>query len=153
MENEKVLLRIETPFSLQNKNTRTLVLIMGSLPIMMIAMLVMLYCKDTTQELAQRMTIFAAAWFVLGAIPSVRIIFFAYAMAEDGDLIVDQLGFFPKRYPRNTLQKAVQTVNKGYVRIEIYAEGKSVVSMPDNAAARSLVRKLRIPAEYEIVPL
>lgn len=151
MENEKVFLRIETPFSLKNKNTRKLALLMGAMPILMIAMLVMLYTSNATQELAQRMTIAVALWFVFGAVPCVRIVFCAYAMAVDGDLVVDQLGFLPKRYPRQALQKAVRTMYKGYMRIEIYADGKAVVSMPDNAAARSLVRNLRIPAEYESV--
>ena len=97
------------------------------------------------------MTISFLIWLVMGAIPMALMIFNSYAMATDEDLIVNPLGFYQKRYPRHTLQRAAHMKVKGTIRISIFVDGKQVVSMPDNAAARNLVRNLRIPADWDNV--
>ena len=142
MNCEKVYLRIDTPFTMKNPKTRQLVLRMASMPVMMLLLLAWLYSNgEVNQELAERMTLLCALWAVLGALPTVLMIFNGYAMVIDGDLVCNNLGFLKKRYPRERLSKAVRKAN----RIEIYADTKRVVSLPDNDAAKRLVEKLRLP--------
>ena len=145
MENEKVFLRIETPFSLTNPNTRSFALMVVGTPIMMVGMLFFLYNSPNNLELAQRMTIFCALWFIMGEIPCALLLFNSYAVIREEELVVNAIGFFEKRYPREVLQKAVKSGS----RIEIYSGGKAVASMPDSDAARTLVRNLRIPADWD----
>ena len=143
MENKKVLLRFETPFSLQNPNTLRMVLMVASTVVMIPVLLVVLYRNPNTMELAQRMTVFFAIWFVLGAIPCALMLFNSYARIQDEDLVVNAYGFAEKRYPRGSLQKVVKQGS----RLVIYADGKAVASMPNSEAARALSQSLRIPTE------
>jgi len=139
MNSEKVYLRIETPFSFRNPKTRQMALYMGTIVAAILLVLIGLYVSN--RELAERMTIFFALWAVLGALPVVLMVFNSYAMVVDGDLVCNNLGFMKKRYSRESLTKAVRKDN----HIEIYADTGKVVSLPDNAAAKHLVEKLRLP--------
>ena len=145
MENEKVFLRIETPFSICNPTTRTYVLMGVGMPLMMVALLVILYSSPNNIELAQRLLPFYALWFLMGEIPCMLLFFNSYALIREEELVVNSLGFYEKRYPREVLQKAVKVGS----RIEIHAGGKAIVSMPDSDAARNLVRNFRIPADWD----
>ncbi len=141
MESRKVLLRFETPFSLRNPNTLRMVLIMASTVVMFPVVLLMLYRNSETQDVARLLSIVFAGWLVMGAIPCALMLFNGYARIRDEDLVVNATGFFEKRYSRTSLQKSVVTGG----RVEIWAGGKSVASMPDSEAARELVRALGIP--------
>ena len=145
MENKKVLLRFETPFSLRNTNTLRMVLMMASTVVMIPVVLVMLYRNSETQDTAQLLSIFFAFLFVLGDIPCTLMLFNSYARIQDEDLVVNALGFREKHYSRTSLQKSVVTGG----RVEIWVGGKSVASMPDSEAARELVRSLGIPVPTE----
>ena len=84
MNNDKVYLRIDTPFTLKNPKTRQLVLRMVSVPVMMLLMLGWLYSNGpANRELAERMTIFCALWAVFGAVPTVLLVFNSYAMVVE----------------------------------------------------------------------
>ena len=142
MNSDKVYLRIDTPFTLKNPKTRQLVLRMVSVPVMMLLMLGWLYSNGpANRELAERMTIFCALWAVFGAVPTVLLVFNSYAMVVEGDLVCNNLGFLKKRYPRECLVRAVKTDS----RIEIYSDTKKVVALPNTAAGKSLIEKLRLP--------
>ena len=142
MNSEKVYLRIETPFSLKNPKTRKMALNMGLLIVAFALLLIWLYTgAPENRDLAERMTIFFVLWTVCGALPVMLMTFNGYAMVENGDLVCNSLGFLKKRYPRESLSKAVR---KGD-RIEIYADAKMVVSLPDNDSAKCLVEKLCLP--------
>lgn len=142
MNSAKVYLRIDTPFTLKNPKTRQLVLRMASVPVMMLLMLAWLHSNgEANRELAERMTILCAFWFVFAAVPTVLLVFNSYAMVVEGDLVCNNLGFLKKRYPRECLTGAVK---KGSC-IEIYGDSKKVVSLPDNAAAKRLIEMLRLP--------
>ena len=143
---EKVFLRIETPFSLKNAYTRKMVWTIVSLPVMMLALVVYLHLTPNMQDLAGRMTLVFVIWFVMGAIPCTLLILNSYARICDEELVVNSFGFFEKHYPLDSLQKAA----KSGQRIAIYANGKPIVSMPDNPAARNLVRRLRIHTEFDM---
>lgn len=135
-------MRIDTPFTLKNPKTRQLVLRMASVPVMMLLMLAWLHSNgEANRELAERMTILCAFWFVFAAVPTVLLVFNSYAMVVEGDLVCNNLGFLKKRYPRECLTGAVK---KGSC-IEIYGDSKKVVSLPDNAAAKRLIEMLRLP--------
>ena len=140
-------MRIETPFSLKNAYTRKMVWMIVSLPVMMLALVIYLHLTPNMQDLAKRMTLVFVIWFVMGAIPCTLLILNSYARIRDEELVVNSLGFFEKCFPLENLQKAV----KSGQRIEIYANDKVAVSMPDNPAARNLVHRLRIPAEWDTV--
>ena len=142
MKSEKVFLRIDTPFSLKNPKTLQMVCYMGSVILMCPLLMLWLYNSGpANRELAERLSVFFVLWAVMGAIPTVLLVFNSYAMVVDEELICNNLGFLPKRYPRECLSKAVR---KGS-RIEIYADTKRIVSMPDNQAAKQLVAMLRLP--------
>ena len=135
-------MRIDTPFTMKNPKTRQLVLRMASVPVMMLLMLAWLHSNgEANRELAERMTILCAFWFVFAAVPTVLLVFNSYAMVVEGDLVCNNLGFLKKRYPRECLTGAVK---KGSC-IEIYGDSKKVVSLPDNAAAKRLIEMLRLP--------
>ena len=119
-----------------------MVLSIGSIIVAAPLLLIWLYTgTPENRELAERMTIFFVLWAVLGALPVALMFFNSYALVRDDNLICNNLGFRKKQYPRESLSKAVRKKN----RIEIYADTKMVVSLPDNVAAKCLVEKLRLP--------
>ena len=142
MDSEKVYLRIDTPLTLKNSKTRQLALRMASVPVMMLLVLAWLYSNgEVNRELAERMTIVCTLWFVFGAVPTTLLVFNSYAMVVDGDLVCNNLGFLKKHYPRECLTRAIKTGS----RIEIYSDTRKVVALPDTAAAKRLIDKLRLP--------
>ena len=144
MENNKVYLRIETPFSVKNPITMRMALLVGLMPLVMIAVSVMLFLTPMANpNVPYYFAGLAVVWFVMGLIPVSLMIFNGYARAEDGDLIVNQLGFGEKRYPRGTARKALKEGG----RLVIYGDGKPLASMPKSEAAENLVRSLYIPME------
>ena len=144
MENPKVFLRIETPFSLKNPRTLYMALMVVLLPLGMAAVTVMMFLiPQKDPNVSYYFAGLAIVWFFMGVIPVSLMTFNSYARVEDGDLLVNQLGFVEKRYLRGTLEK----VKRENGRLVIYAVGKPVASMPGNPAAEELVRYLRIPEE------
>ena len=138
---EKVYLRIETPFSLKNPKTRAMALYIVAIPIgMAILVISLLNGNSANQELAKRLAIVFALWFTLGGLPCAVMIFNSYVKIVDGDLVCNKLGFREKRYPRQQLQKAVSIGN----RIEIIAAGKTLVTLPASGPARHLISRLRL---------
>ena len=142
MNSEKVFLRIETPFSFRNPKTRQMASRMGLVIAAFPLLLLWLYNgTPENRELAARMTPFFVLWAVFGVVPVLLMTFNSYAMVVDGELVCNHLGFLKKRYPRETLSKAVR---KGQ-HIEIYADTKMVVALPDSDAAKHLMEELRLP--------
>ncbi len=144
MDNAKVYLRIETPFSPKNRKTLFFALHMIISVVFMAVVAVMMYqIPHENPNVPQMVLGVAIAWLIMGAIPTTLILFNTYARVEEGELIVNSLGFSEKRYPRGTAKKAV----KEGEHTVIYGDDKPLVSMLSSKAADDLVRSLRIPIE------
>ena len=144
MDNGKIYLRIETPFSLKNRRTLGFFL-RGIISVVLIsAAVVTLYQLPNEDPGVPKMFLgFAIFWLIMGFIPTNLLLFNAYARIEDGELIVNALGFAEKHYPCGTAKKAVK---KGGYTV-IYGDNKPLVSILNGEAADDLVRSLRIPVE------
>ena len=138
---KKVYLRIGTPRSMKDPIARRMVINLVLCTLGLAAVMVMSYVKET--ETANILAVFAAVWFVTGAIPVSLIIFNSYAYIQDGELVCNKLGFYEQHYAFSVLEK-VELVKS---RVVVFSDGKPLVSMPDNEAARELVRQLRVPSE------
>ncbi len=137
MEN-KVYLRVGTPRTLKDPVTLKMVIMMVGCCLGMVAVTVMMFVQGS--EIAPRFAIIAVVWLFSGAIPCTLLIFNSYARIEDRELVINNLGFSEKRIPFSQVEKAA----KQNGRIAIYAGGKTVVTMPDNEAARGLLRRLPV---------
>lgn len=137
---EKVYLRIETPFSLKHPKTRAMALYMVFIIVAMAAVVALLWSNPENRELAKRMGIFFALWFTLGGLPCAVMIFNSYVRIVDGDLICNKFGFFEKRYPRGSVDRAVRTGRQ----IQLFSGGKVIATLPDTAPARHLISRLRL---------
>ena len=137
---DKVYLKIETPFSLKNPKTKAMAMYLVFLVVVMTGLVAILWNQPENRELAKQLGVFFALWFLLGGVPCAVMIFNSYARVEDGDLICNKFGFFEKRYPKGSVDRAVATPRQ----IQLFSQGKVIITLPNNGPARNLVSRLRL---------
>lgn len=144
METKKVNLYVSTPFTLKDKNSRNLLLMVCSMTAMTIALIVAsLWIYSTGNEGMIWYAIAGAMLLVLGDPVCALLFFCSYLVLDDGDLIFCRMAVLKQRIPRGTLEKAVR---EGEM-IRSWADGKVVVSVPDSPAAHSFLTTAKIPLE------
>ena len=137
---EKVYLKIETPFSMKNPKTRAMALYMAFIVLAMAAVVALLWNNPENRDLAKRLGVFFLLWFGLGGVPCAVMIFNSYAKVVDGELICNKFGFFETRYPRGSVDRAVATPRQ----IQLFSQGKVILTLPNSGPARNLVSRLRL---------
>ena len=139
MEENKVYLFVETPFSLQGQKGRQLLIMLLAF---VVDLGVIAFYWLTLPEYAMLVTAVMACLFLMNAC-LIAVFRLSYVTVEEEYLVCRYGGFIPKRIRLSSRLRG--KVIAGQLRV--LSGGAMLLSMPDSDAARRLLAVARIPME------
>ncbi len=139
MENLKVYLYMETPFSLKNRRTALLVFTLVALIIGFVFAVTVLYGIGD-YETANLVALVFGLWTVCLFVPATLFLVFSHVTLDDGVLVCKYAGFIARRIPGDSVDR----VSREQGRVVLYSKGQQVLSLLDCAEARKLLELAHI---------